>query len=432
MKDLKNIADTLAGMLAERQITKYAITVRESEKQEFNAENGNFSLFRTVFNSQVSLKVFLGTRMGSVSGNDISGEGLKKLAEDAIATADSATEDEAHDIAPKQEKRVFRDGAFEPDMDLFFVRMRELLTLIGTEYPLIRVMLAIADHTKVHSYYRNTNGTEFERFTGAYEAGIEFAANDGEHTTGIDYAGVTFDCLDAPIISRGNIRKHLEDTSASLKVIPLTGKFEGTVIMTPDMVGYFIWMAFSNFISDQVILNGTSLWLNRVGEQVADERLTISLSPSDERIVGGERWTEAGYASEDVALIENGILKSHWLSLYAAKRTGRPVVKNTGESFVMKAGTDSLQDLIRSVKKGLIVGGFSGGEPGANGEFSGVAKNSFLIEDGVIVGAVTETMINGNLEQVFKHIRGITAEVTADGSTVLPYLAADGIVISGK
>ena len=80
----------------------------------------------------------------------------------------------------------------------------------------------------------------------------------------------------------------------------------------------------------------------------------------------------------------------------------------------------------------MIVGGFSGGHPGASGEFSGVAKNSFYIEDGKVKGAVMETMINGNLADVFNNILAISREVTEDGYASMPYMAVSGITISGK
>ena len=82
--------------------------------------------------------------------------------------------------------------------------------------------------------------------------------------------------------------------------------------------------------------------------------------------------------------------------------------------------------------KGLLIGGFSGGQPSTNGEFSGVAKNSFLIENGKICRAVTETMINGNLAGMLQRVRGISKETDDSGVFSLPYLAVDGIVISGK
>lgn len=191
-------------------------------------------------------------------------------------------------------------------------------------------------------------------------------------------------------------------------------------------------MLISNYISDGVVINGTSLWLDKVGEQVASDKLTISKKPFDERIVCGERGTQDGFRTEDVTLIEKGVLKTHSLSLYAANKTGRPVVKNTGWSLVVEPGDKPLSEIIKSVDKGLILGGYSGGEPGANGEFSGVAKNSFYIENGEIKYALSETMVNGNLGDVFKNVRDISKEIVCDGSSVVPYIAVDGVVISGK
>lgn len=100
--------------------------------------------------------------------------------------------------------------------------------------------------------------------------------------------------------------------------------------------------------------------------------------------------------------------------------------------MVVEGGDKSLDEIIASVDKGILMGGFSGGEPGTNGDFSGVAKNSFLIENGKIKCALSETMVNGNLAEMFNHIRGISKELICDGGSVIPYIAVDGIVISGK
>ena len=98
----------------------------------------------------------------------------------------------------------------------------------------------------------------------------------------------------------------------------------------------------------------------------------------------------------------------------------------------MEGGDQPLEDIIKGIQKGLLVGRFSGGEPATNGDFSGVAKNSFLIEDGQVGQAVSEMMISGNLGTMMNNLRGISRETVADGSRVLPWLAVDGITISGK
>ena len=107
-------------------------------------------------------------------------------------------------------------------------------------------------------------------------------------------------------------------------------------------------------------------------------------------------------------------------------------MKSSCSDLIMKPGTESLEDILAGIEKGLLIGGFSGGQPGTNGEFSGVAKNSFLIEHGRVTRAVTETMINGNLGDMLQHVRGISKETDDSGVFSLPYLAVDGIVISGK
>ena len=429
---LRETAGFLDGILREQKIEKYTYTLSQSEKQELNLENGGFKLLRTVFNNSGTLKVFLGSKMGSVSGNDITENGLKKLVEDAKAAAESASEDPCHDIAPDQGTDVFRQGVYEPDMDRFIERIREFLDTVKAEYPMVRIMMGMGSYDRWNWISRNTNGTEFEAFAGQYSFNIEFCASDGERTTGLDYTGFTAKTLDTPFIEMGDVRRRLADIQRSIAPEPLQGKFEGTVILTPGCAAEFIYMTLGNYVSDGVVINGTSQWLDKVGEQVADEKLTIVLKPYDERIVMGERATASGFRAEDVTIIDRGVLKTHWLSLYGANKTGRPVVKNTSFDLVVAPGDQTLEQMIASVDKGLILGGFSGGQPGTNGEFSGVAKNSFLIENGKIKCAVTETMVNGNLGEALRNIRAISGEQLCNGGVVVPYIAVDGIVISGK
>ena len=54
------------------------------------------------------------------------------------------------------------------------------------------------------------------------------------------------------------------------------------------------------------------------------------------------------------------------------------------------------------------------------------------MEDGEIKGAVSETMISGNLAQLLNSLVAISRETVENGSSVLPYMAFDGVVISGK
>ena len=432
MADLNRIAAQLTDELKRSGVVKYAFELSESQKRELNTEQDHFSLYRTIFGYSASVTAFLGGRKGSASGNDLTEEGLKQLVSAARAAAECAPEDPANDIAECQAPETFRCGPWEADMDRYYDRVQEALDTIRTEYPAIRISQVIASHDQTRNLYQNSNGVRFEAYDGDYTVFLEYAGSAGARTTGLAYSQLVMKDLETPILDHGLLRKQLSDTEKSLNTVSIADKFEGTVIFTPDALGSFAWMLVDNFLSSGVIMDGTSLWKDRAGEKVADARITLRLQAEDPRLAVLPHYTEDGYKAENVTLIENGVLNSFLLNLYAANKTGRPVTKNSGASFVLEPGGKPLEDIIRSVKRGLVVGGFSGGTPGSSGEFSGVAKNSFYIENGEIKGAVMKTMINGNLTGVFQNVVALSQEQFSDGMSAFPYLAAEGITISGN
>lgn len=424
--------EKLRSLLSESAATEYSFELQESEKQELNSENETFSLFRTTFDHSASVRVLLGEKKGSVSGNDLTEEGLKKLVSEAVLAAESASPESANGFAEKQEDLDICRGAAKADMPAFYDRLQELLSSVRAEFPKVKMAQIIADHTLTHSIYENSSGTHFEEQTGCYGVMLEFAGNSGEETTGFCYVYATTKDLDRPILDLSDFREQMR--SAELQLVPakIPGKFEGNIILTPGAVAEFLMMLLSNYASDQVILEETSQWLDRVGEKVAHEGLTVYLKSDDDRLTAPDLYTSDGYRAENVTILEKGVLKTHILNLFTAKKTGRPVTKNESGNLVMEPGSQPYSDMLKGLKKGLLVGGFSGGQPGANGEFSGVAKNAFYVEDGQIRGAVSETMISGNLESLFQNIVAISREVVTEGQMVLPYMEASGVTISGK
>ena len=432
MKGIRKISDKVQALLKANGIKKYAYRIVEKETRELTAENGEFNLLRTLFDNNAMVSAFKDGKNGVVTGNDFSDAGLEALVKSAVLSAESAVKDNAHDIAPAQEEAKFRQGCATPDFDRFFERIKELLSDIRTEYPKIQIMSVIGEFVKVHSLYKNSNGVDFEENAGQYVVIVEFSGHDGDRTTSLDASSIQMKDLEQRFIDMGNLRYHLDNAQKQLEQIPVTGKFTGSVICTPELFADLMMMAVGNFISDAVLIDGTSIWKNKIGKKVASDKLTVVLKSYDKRIVIGERFTADGFRTEDLPLIEKGVLKNFRIGLYASKKTKKPVSKNSSGDLVVNPGKTPLEQMIAGVKRGLIVGGFSGGKPSANGEFSGVAKNSYYIEDGKIKGAVSELMINGNLAKALMDISSISKETVADGGIVVPYVCLENIVVSGK
>ena len=60
------------------------------------------------------------------------------------------------------------------------------------------------------------------------------------------------------------------------------------------------------------------------------------------------------------------------------------------------------------------------------------AMVTFLIENGKITCALSETMISACVPDMLNNIRDISCDVLQDGSLSVPYIAFDGVTISGQ
>lgn len=412
---------------------KAVCSVGQSIKREFNVDGGRFSLFRTVFSDSVSITVYVGGKKGSVSLNKFDEESLERAVAECIASANSAVADSAWEIAEGVGEKHFSEGVYEPDTEKLFFRCRELTDDIAKRHPRIMMEQMIVSHDAVKRLYRTTTGNSYYTVGGFYGIDLMYSAHEGEKASSFFGSSQVTAELDRPFIELGLIDTELSAIERQIDTTPANGKYVGRVIFAPgcfasDVVGTVC----GAFAGDTVILDGTSIWKNKLSQRVADEKLTVSFKPSDSRIVCKDNYSGEGYISEDFDFIRGGVLQNFMISQYVANKTGFRRAPNSGANLVVEPGSESLDDIIKRTEHGLLVMRFSGGNPGSNGEFSGVAKNSFHIENGKITSAASETMISGNLAEMLGSLAGISREYCADGWSVVPYVAFDGITISGK
>jgi len=432
MHDLNRIAEKSLAALTAGGADSAQCTARFTETHEFNVDGGQFSLFRTLFDNSLSLTALCGGRRGTASVNRFDDESVAAAAESCLEIARSGESDPAWEFAPELENKTFADGTPEAELDLLFDRTKELMDTVAARHPKILMEQMIVTHKKRHTVYRNTNGAAFERTDGDYQIELMYSAHEGERASSFFGSYVCTDDLSRPFYELGCLAEELSDVERQIDTEPLTGKFVGTAVFPPSALSSFLYSILDNFASDSTILDGTSPWRDKLGEVVADSRITLSAAPLDSRVVCGERFTADGYESKNYDIIRNGVLTGLMISKYVSNKTGLPRAKNSSSALVMASGDVPYAEMIAGIERGIIVGRFSGGEPGTSGDFSGVAKNSFLIENGKIKCALSETMISGNLGELLKNVIAISAESVCDGAGVLPYAAFGGVTVSGK
>lgn len=427
----REIAEYTLEKLTKLGADAASVGVAHGSTDELNVDGGEFSLMRTLFDTNVGMKVIKDGKKGNISINQTDKQSIDEACATVIASAEQSQPDEAHRIAPFAGKEKFTLGVLEPDIAALYDRINEFLRTTKQDYPKIMMEQFIAQYERENALYMNTNGTEFEQESGEYSISSMFSAHEGEKAGSFNGADALFTDLNTPLIDLAGHRRLFGESERSLDPVSVDGKFVGTLIATPPLMEVFLYSICGNFCSDGVIIDKTSPWIDKLGKTVASSGLTISSRPYAHEIVCGERFAE-GFKSEDMDIIKDGVLKNFVLSDYGARKTGFERAKNHGANFFVTPGSRSVEEMIAGVERGLIVNRFSGGEPSANGDFSGVAKNSFLVENGKIVGAVSETMINGNFAEMLGNVREISRETEGGGRRVLPWVAFGGITVSGK
>ena len=429
-KELYDTADYALKRLKDSGADGANVGVSRGQMDELNLDAGKFSLMRTTFSASINVRALSESRKGTYSTNKIDRDSADTAVDTALEAAKSSEPDSAEVISDGIGEHVFdlRHGNSNPD--LIYDRMAEFMEQLKREYPKTEIMQFIVSHNKRENLYANSNGTRALTMATRYGVSVTFSARDGERTTSFNGSGYSAKDLDAPILDYPVLRRLIAGCAMELDAKPVDGKFTGTILCAPSSMGYFFGSALGNCTGGGAIIAGTSPWKDKIGEMVADGRVSVCYDPLDGRILNGGRLQD-GYLAYKQDIIKDGRLTAFALSEYAALKTGLPRAGATG-SMIITPGASSVDELIAGIERGILLNRFSGGSMTPGGDFSGVAKNSFLIENGKIAGAVTETMVSGNMLKMLTDIAGISSETDCGGGSVIPWAAFNGVVISGK
>ena len=429
---MKAALDYCAKALREAGVDKFQCALTESKQYEMNLAAAEIALIRTTKNNTLGITVIKDNRKGDISLNQIDEASIDEAIETVMELLNASQQDPDYDISPKQDPRQFVAGPQQPDPKRMHALLKEYSQQVPAMFPAIKLREINFSHNHAVQHFINSNGVDFVTTQGVYKMSSIFSSKDGEKTTSFNYTGFAMQDLEAALLERASLKRLLQQSVEHLNARPLAGKFVGDVIITPDCLQRFVHFYTNTFLGDRALITGTSPFKGKLGQQVANSKLTLSAQPVSPSMADGYFVTSDGYAAENVTFIEDGVLNSFLLSQYGSKKTGLERAKNAGGCWVVEPGDKCLEEMISQVERGVLVTRYSGGNPSSNGDFSGVAKNSFYIENGKIMYPISETMISGNLADVFRNIKEISAERTDFGRALLPYVLSSGVTVSGK
>lgn len=199
--------------------------------------------------------------------------------------------------------------------------------------------------------------------------------------------------------------------------------------------------AFASSINGSAISRGTSFLVNTIGQQIFNNNINIIDDPFIMKAFASRPFDAEGLLGKKRNIIEQGILQHYFLDLQTASKLK---MQSTGHAtrgiatapvpscsnLYIESGTVSLQEMIKSIKKGLLITEIFG--HGANiitGDYSQGASG-FYIENGEITYPVSEITIASNLKSMFSQV--IPADdLKFEASINSPSLLIEKMTIAG-
>lgn len=409
---------------------------------------GETELVQEAGHRSVALRLMRDKRVATTSTSDTTETGLKRCVEDALELLDLTEADPF--AGPADAQLLMREQPVE--LELF----DEDIDSIDADAAIDLARAAEAAALQFDPRITLSEGANFSRVTGAtalvLSAGFE-GITRGSYAS-LSVSPVALDAGDKR--RRGSYwtaRRHfsdLEDPRAigeeaarrtlrqlAPRKVP---SCEVPVIFDQDSARSIVG-TFAGCILGGAIWRQSSYLVDRIGSQVGSELVTFIDDPLRPRGPGSRAFDGEGVATRRNVVVEKGQLQTFLLDSYSARKLGRASTASASRSgasvsastsnFIMSAGSVSLDSIIASTERGLLVTEMMGfGFNAVTGDFSRGATG-FWIEDGKLAHPVSEITISSNLDQMLLGIDAVADDLDLKTSVAAPSFRVARMTISG-
>jgi len=248
---------------------------------------------------------------------------------------------------------------------------------------------------------------------------VRVVAQEGEIIqTGYEPLGglVGFELFDKNDI--GNITRKAAERAVKMLFAKRAPTGEMEVVLGSAAGGTMIHEAIGHFLEADLVQKKVSpAYLGKLGKRVTSELITVIDDPTIPNHRGSFHFDDEGTPAQKTILVERGMLRSYLYDRFTAEKAktsstgnGRresyhhqpiPRMSNT---YILP-GEHKPEEIVRSVKRGLLVNKMGGGQVNtANGDFVFAVEEGYEIIDGKVGEMVRGATLIGNGPEVLNSI----------------------------
>ncbi len=405
-----------------------------------------------------AVRASIGKKVGFASASGVTTERIKLSAKEALSLVKSVEFEDDRFQGFADPKPPGKDGIFN-----------EAILNLGVD-DMIRSCQSLSQEAKETDDRIKIVGTTAETHWGAFAVtntrgileassfgynGIQvyaIAIENGDRKSSFD-----FDYSREHVFSEAGLGESAAEKAVKLlggEKMDFTGKLP--TIWEPIAASTYILSSLGQAAVGEPVVDGISPLCDMVGDSVGPRMLSII---DDGQAPTGLRTTAVdaeGHPQSKTPIIEDGVLKSFLFDTYFAQAFG---VESTGNcsrgggvfggstpyentpgpsttNLIVHPGTKSQESVLGSIDgKAIFIEGMPLGifhTSVATGEFSIVANNVYLVENGSITKPVKPLSISGNFYDGFKNLLSLGGDsVKTPLNIETPTLAFDGFSITG-
>lgn len=412
------------------------VEVYNSRDVEIEVRDSKIEKLKETTQNSLSLNIYLDNKYSGHSTNDLRKETLEPFIKEAVAATKYLSADEFRSLPdpkyyPKEKGEDL--GVLDKNHETLTSDKRiELAEKVEKIAKSESDKIISATGNIYDSSYSSamvlSNGFEGEREATYYSIGSSVTAKDNDaRPEDWCYKGTRFiDKLPTP----DEIGK--EAAMRALRKIGQkkieSGKFD--MLVENRTAGRLIGMMIGP-MSARSLQQKSSYLEGMLGKQIASDKLTLIDNPFIKGGFGSRFYDGDGIATQKRVMIEKGVLKNYYIDNYYGKKLGMEPTTGGTTNLEFEYGDKSLEALIKSIDKGILVTGFNGGNSnGTTGDFS-FGISGMLIEKGILVKPVYEMNITGNAKDFWKKLVEVGNDVNIYSSWRSGSLLFEDIYFAG-
>lgn len=411
---------------------------------EFDIEilKGTVEKYAIADTAKLAVKGIFKGKMGTVS-TEVINEGVFDFIVDSIIASAVAIDSEDEVFIYEGDKTYKKlEGLFNQEL----VEVSAAKKIEDTK-KLEKLVLAQDDRiTMVQAFYgegtttisiQNSKGLNLEKKVNNAALGAFILASDGkDQRTAYEYK-MSNDYNDF------NLEKMAIDGAkaacAQLGATPVdSGEYE---ILLKNSASASLLHPHVMMFSAEAVQKNISLLKGKIGEVIGNELITLVDDPFRKKSAKSGAFDDEGVATKYKELIKEGKLTGFLHNLKTAKKgdtqsTGNGFINGISPTnFYFVEGSTEYDDLVKDMKKGLIITDLAGTHAGCSavsGDFS-LQASGFLVEDGKIVRPVALITVAGNYLQLLKDVTHVCNDLYFNfGFIGSPSLKIKSLQVSGK